>query len=503
MKSNKKISLEAIFFALYMIGFLVMAVTLLIYQPHVDTISDVPVSPPDEYFRMLIPKYICEHGKLPTGLEEEVRITGCGFSYGLYNTLPYIIQGWVMRFVSLFTDSELALLYAARSVNVVFGCCMAVFVYLLGKRLFADSRFRWLFCVAVMYLPENLFVHSYVNTDSCCLLASAMILYALVWGYQEGFNVKNCVCLAVGIVLCALSYYNAYGYILCSIFLFAAYYFVKEDGKTAFHKTKTLPERKISRGGWRLDWKNMFAYGGLISLLVIVGAGWWYVRAYFVLDGDILGLRTKEELALLYAFDSTSPLNTYAARGVSIYRMLADNHFFQCLYDSFIAAFGSLSITGVYWTYLSYKLFFGAGILGGLWNLGCFITKSKGRGTAAGKTRSPEANTCSCNGKKLFFHLNMILCMLLPLVIMIRYAYTMDYQHQGRYMLPALIPLMYYTVRGIQRLAEIVFWGKKLPAWLVNAGVAFALFITAGSAFFMTFVQALPVYKEIGMWLSY
>ena len=110
MKSNKKISLEAIFFALYMIGFLVMAVTLLIYQPHVDTISDVPVSPPDEYFRMLIPKYICEHGKLPTGLEEEVRITGCGFSYGLYNTLPYIIQGWVMRFVSLFTDSELALL---------------------------------------------------------------------------------------------------------------------------------------------------------------------------------------------------------------------------------------------------------------------------------------------------------------------------------------------------------------------------------------------------------
>lgn len=475
MKQHKKISLELLFFALYMTGFFVMAVVLLIFQPHVDTISTNPVSPPDEYFRMLIPKYICEHGKLPTGLEEEVRITGCGFSYGLYNTLPYIIQGWLMRFVSVFTDSQLALLYAGRSVNVVFGCCMAVFVYQLGKRLFTDSRFRWLFCVAVMYLPENLFVHSYINTDSCCMLATAMILYGLVWGYQDGFDVKNCVCLATGIVLCALSYYNAYGYILCSVLLFAAYYIVREKTKPGII------------GKWRCDWKKMFLYGGLVSLLVIIGAGWWYVRAYFVLDGDILGLRTKEELALLYALDETSPLNTYAALGISIYQMLAENHFFQCLYDSFIAAFGSLSITGVYWTYLSYKLFFGAGIMGGLWSLGCCLAH-KGH---------------KINGKRLFFHLNMIVCMVLPLIITIRYAYTMNYQHQGRYILPALIPLMYYTVRGIQRLAGISFHGKNFPVWLVNTGVAFALFIAAGSAFYMTFVRALPVYRNVGMWLTY
>lgn len=476
MEKDKKNSMEKLFFALYMAGFLVMAVVLLIFQPHVDTISKIPVSPPDEYFRMLIPKYICEHGKLPTGLEEEVRITGSGYSYGLYNTLPYIIQGWLMRFVSLFTDSQLALLYAGRSVNVIFGCCMAVFVYLLGKRLFTDSRFRWLFCVAVMYLPENLFVHSYINTDSCCLLATAMILYGLVWGYQDGFDVKNCVCLATGIVLCALSYYNAYGYILCSVLLFAAYYIVREKTKPGII------------GKWRCDWKKMFIYGGLVSLLVIIGAGWWYVRAYFVLDGDILGLRTKEELALLYAIDKTTlPMNTYAAKGISIYRMLAENHFFQCLYDSFVAAFGSLCITGVYWTYLSYKLFFCAGIMGGLWSLGCFLAK-KGH---------------KINGKRLFFHLNMIICMILPLIITIRYAYTMNYQHQGRYILPSLIPLMYYTVRGIQRLSEISFRGKSFPVWLVNMGVAFALFIAAGSAFYMTFVRALPVYKEIGMWLTY
>lgn len=465
--SSKKC--EALFLILYLAGFLILAIPMAVSQPHVDTISDVPVSPPDEYFRMLIPKYICEHGTLPTGLEEEVRITGCGFSYGLYNTLPYIIQGYWMRFVSLFTDSELALLYAGRSVNIVFGCIMAVFVYLLGKRLFADRRFRWLFCVAVMYLPENLFVHTYVNTDSCCLLATAMILYALVWGYQERFHVKNCICLAIGIILCALSYYNAYGYILSAILLFIAYYVTKENGR------------------WHCDFKKLFTYGALVSIVVIIGAGWWFVRAYFVLDGDFLGLKTKEQLALLYALPETSPLFTYQARGVGLFQMLSENKFFQCLYDSFIAAFGSLSIRGSYWTYFSYKLLFGAGILGGLWNFGCFLKKKDHK----------------VNGKALFFHLNMVLCMALTLIILIRYAYTMNYQHQGRYILPALIPVMYYTVCGIRGLSGAGLRGKRMPAWLVNIGIAFAFFIAAGSSFYMVFIRALPVYREVGMWLTY
>lgn len=461
---------EGILFAIYMLGFLTLAIVMMIHQPHVDYISPVPVSPPDESNRMLIPQFIYNHGKLPTGLEEEVRIQGCGFSYGLYNTLPYIIQGLLMKLVGIFTDSGLALLYAARSVNVVFGAVMAWVVYKIGLRVFTDVRFRWLFCFAIMYLPESLFVHTYVNTDSCCMLSTAIILYALVWGYQEKFNYRNSTWLAIGIILCALSYYNAYGYILCSVLLFAVYYIQKRDGK------------------WTLVWKEMLKYGLFISVIVIVGAGWWYIRAYFVLDGDILGLKTKEQLALLYAIEETSPLNTYQAKGISVYQMLKENKFFQCLYDSFIAAYGSLCIRGNRWTYLSYKLFFGAGALGGLVSLAFwFIWSDK---------------TFKFSFKKVFFHFNMILCMILPLIIMIRYAYTMNYQHQGRYILPSLIPIMYYTVKGIEKLTVVRLGTWELPNWLVNVGVAFALFIAIGSAFFMVFVQALPIYLEMGMMLS-
>ena len=93
--------------------------------------------------------------------------------------------------------------------------------------------------------------------------------------------------------------------------------------------------------------------------------------------------------------------------------------------------------------------------------------------------------------------------MVLPLIILIRYAYTMNYQHQGRYLLPALIPIMYYTVRGIQALSHAKFGKKQLPPVLVNIGVAFALFIAAGSAFYMVFIRSLPVYHTVGMWLTY
>ena len=129
---------------LYLAGFLIVATTLALFQPLGDTA--LYVNPPDEHARILIPWYIRQHGILPTGLEEEVRIPGYGCSYALYSIFPYIVQGYVMRFVSLFTQSARALLYAGRFVNVLLGTAMAYVVYLLSKRLFSTVSLRWLFC---------------------------------------------------------------------------------------------------------------------------------------------------------------------------------------------------------------------------------------------------------------------------------------------------------------------------------------------------------------------
>ena len=226
MKWNKEKSITLFYFALY----LIVALTIALNQPLNDTFPSLP-NPPDEHSRYKVPLYVCNHGTIPTGYEEELFSGNCRWTYGFYTLLPYMVQGYVMRFVNLFTDSQLALLYTARLVNVTFGFIMAYIVLLLGKKLFRDDRVRWLFCFLVTFLPQSLFLHTYTNPDSMCLLSTALMLYGLVRGYGDGFSFKSCALLTTGVILCALSYYNGYGFILGSILLFIAYFIKKEGGK--------------------------------------------------------------------------------------------------------------------------------------------------------------------------------------------------------------------------------------------------------------------------------
>lgn len=454
---------EKLIFSVYLFLFVVLAMVLVIYQPHANTAS--LANPPDEHARYLVPRYICEYGVIPTGLEEEVRIPSYGFSYALYNAFPYILQGYVMRLVHVFTQSELLLLYAGRMVNVVLGTLMAIVIYLLGRLLFTKKSFRWLFCFGVTFLPQSLFLHTYVNTDSCCMLSTAMMVYGLVKAYQEGVSRSSNLWMSGGIILCALSYYNAYGYIVSCILLFVAYYVRRRDGHL------------------RLDWRPMLKNGCFISALVLLGIGWWFIRSLLVLDGDLLGLATREKMAIEYAVESVNPLymQTYQNMGYTVWEMIEERDSLEVAFASFVAAYGSVAIMGRLTMYWLYKLFFGAGLLGCLWQL-CNRSGRK-----------------KLDGRQLFFHLNMLFCMLMPLFLMLYYTYTTDYQPQGRYVMPALVPLMLYTVKGIEKLAGLHFKRWTPPKWLVQAGVIFCFALILGSVLDMIFGRAMPVYLETGM----
>lgn len=465
---------ERIILWIYMAGFLVIASTLALLQPLADTpiTKDVTVliNPPDEHARFLIPWYICEHGTIPTGFEEEVRIPSYGFSYGLYNVFPYIVQGYLMRFVSLFTDSRLILLYVARFVNVLSGAIMAYLVYLLSKRLFADKGFRWAFCFGVTYLPQSLFLHTYVNTDSMCMLAVTMMLYALVRAYQEGFTRGNNLLLSGGIILCALSYYNAYGYILSSILLFLAYFLQKKDGK------------------WHYDWRRMLKKGIFISVFVLAGISWWFIRSYILYDGDMLGLATREKMAAQYAIEAVNPeaMSTYESKGYTIIRMMKEEDFMEGAFYSFVAAFGSMSIFANIWIYRFYKIFFAVGTLGCLFYCAAKLVPTTGRRSLLSRPHT------------IFFHINMLFCITMPLLLLIHYAYTMDFQNQGRYLLPSLLPLMYYMIRGFQALTS----PKIVPAWLKRFLLILLILLPIASTLWMTYYASVPLYLQTGVILD-
>ena len=132
------------------------------------------------------------------------------------------------------------------------------------------------------------------------MLSTAMMVYALICVYQDGISLRNSLWMSGGIILCALSYYNAYGYIVSCILLFLLSFLQKKEN-----------------GGYFYDWKNMLKYGCLIAGVVLAGIGWWFIRSYIVLDGDLLGLATREKMAIQYAVESVNPLTmqTYQSMG--------------------------------------------------------------------------------------------------------------------------------------------------------------------------------------------
>lgn len=445
----------------YLTFFFLVAASVALFQPIADT-PPLFGNPPDEHARYLIPQYICKYGRIPNGYEEAVRIPSYGFSYAFYNVFPYIIQGFAMRFVNLFTDSEMVLLYTARFINVLSGTAMAAVVFGIGRRVFSDRRFCWLFCFAVMYLPQSLFVHTYVNTDSMCLLSTALMVYGLVRSYQEGFTYKNCLWLSAGIILCALSYYNAYGFILSSILLFIVYFSGSKDGRLTY------------------DYKDMLKKGCFLSIIVLAGIGWWFIRSYVLYDGDFLGLKTRELCAARYAVDAVNPLsnNTYQARGYTVWQMLKETNFYDSVFIGFVAAYGSMSIKGNIWFYHLYKLFFYAGLAG------------YGVSALAGLFQRKRISF-----KKIFFHLNMILCIVMPVVLVIHYSYTMDFQPQGRYILPIIVPLMYYITAGARELLQLL----RIRGKLLDIGIKLMLCWLVISLAVMVYGYAFPVYLSVGM----
>ncbi len=482
VKSKEKKQERRLFFV-YLLIFFTGASTLALLQPHADT-PPFFANPPDEAGRYLVCRYICRYGRLPNGYDPEVRLPGYGFSYAFYTILPYILQGFAMRFVNLFTTSELALLYTARFVNVLTGTAMAAVVYRLGGRLFPHRLFKWLFCVLVMYLPQSLFVHTYVNTDSLCLFSTALIMYALVCAYQESFTVKNCLLLSAGIILCALSYYNAYGWILSSIFLFAARFFY----------------RKEDTGRLGYDWREMLKKGCLISGVVLLGIGGLFLRNAFLYEGDFLGLESRRQSALLYSQGNIYE-NSHEARGIPLWQMLwgdSDKPFFPLLRDSFIACFGSLRLRGNIWMYRFYRVLFFTGIAGSV----LLHTKSR-RASQAPLMANPGKGRLE-KAQRWFFHANMIFCIAMPLALCISYSYTVDYQPQGRYVLPGILPMMYYVASGLEKLSGLAWlprrWeGAKPFLRRLAKGAVYA--VVGAVTFFllwMIFGYAVPVYRQIG-----
>lgn len=377
---------------------------------------------PDEINRFKIVEYIYKHGTLPVGDDPEVLLDGFGASYAFQPMLTYMIDGYLLRAVSVFEPSLEMRVFISRLVDVFMGVITALYVKKLGDLLFENKKTVWIFTLAVAFLPQNMFVHTYVNTDSMGLLSIAIVLHASIRGMKEEFSKKSCVELAIGIILCALSYYNCYGIVLCAILLFAAYFVKMKSNKISY------------------DYQNLLKKGILISVIVLLGISWWFIRNGILYNGDILALEARKICA---AQTCTEPFNpytrdTYQRLGIPLIEMVFGTDYFTLVWKSFIAMFGPMCIPThhyIYWAFAG--AFF-------LCVIGLLIPKKA------------QVLIWMNRYQKICVNVIMVIGIVIPVILALYYSYTYDFQPQGRYYLPMVIPFMYFLTIGFEKLVTLL-----------------------------------------------
>ncbi|MDE6749679.1 MAG: hypothetical protein K2K21_11565 [Lachnospiraceae bacterium] len=406
---------------------------------------------PDEVMRYDVSAYILEHHRLPAGSDEEIINELWGFSYAFTPYLPSILAAGIMAIVSVFSSNAVVMVIASRFVNVLAATGCVWLGFKIGEKLFTKDESRFLYSVFIGFLPQIVFLAAYLNNDTFAVFTSMLILLGWLYGKEQHWSYKSCLFLGFAISLCALTYYNAYAWIVCSIL----YYFgtVIQD--------KNIENKR----------KYAIVHGSVIALTVLVLAGWFFIRNAVLYDGDFLGVNAQKACGEIYAVEALKPSNrvTYANEGKTIWNMLMETEWISYSVKSFFACFGALDI----WVSAKYYICYGVlmCVAGAGFVYGCL--KRKGR------------------SENRLLYICCALCMVIPVILSAYNSYSSDYQAQGRYLMPALPALMLCVAKGYQQIDDILGKRRQYAAIAVCALWLFC--------FIMIFVKVMMPQLYIGI----
>jgi hypothetical protein len=365
---------------------------------------------PDEYVRYLVPKAISEGNLLPRGDDPSTTAKIGNYSYAYYpQLLGAYIQGfliWVARILGLHATGQLV---AARMCSVMFGVlgayeAGACISCTLEAKGFHSERWRLLTISLVGFWPQYVFLSSYVNNDIIAVAGVGIVLHMLLEGSEKGWNLNRCVRFAIGIIVCALSYLDTYGFILVSIPFFI----------------------------WSISRNQDIDHSDKIKLVCIAAA----ICAVTILPffaicavryGDPLGSKAFEAAYRQWVLKTGSQTMHPYTGGLK--KLFFTTSFVRSTLISYVGNFGYMSIPVPDW---ECQLFLGSTCLFAIIRLIKLVANKDSR--------------------HLAIYLAVLIASLITLILMVFRTITTDYQAQGRYILPTLIPLCVAAVLGLQSL---------------------------------------------------
>jgi len=373
---------------------------------------------PDELMRLDVTFFLYENHRLPVG--DELTHPIWGFSYAHMPTMLCNVLGYLfMLLMTPFSTEAIYLVIAARTVSVLAGVGTVYFVIKAAKLLF-NSPSRWIMILLVALMPQFAFLSSYVNNDSLAVFGSAIIFYVWVYVIKNKWTYGISALLVVGMATCALSYYNSYGWILLSIPFFIITYLKQNPGK----------------------YRDLFKLAGIIAILTAASIGYFFIR-HFVLYGDLLGMSTGQVYGELYAQPGMKPSERFSLSelGVGVWDMLFGKQYswIAASARSFVAAFGYMQYFAPGDVYSYYGILFGIGALG-------FIALVMYRLI---KRKKPHFYT-------VLLYSFVTAVAVITVFLSIYNSYFNDFQAQGRYCYPALIPIALVISCGFEYLIGLI-----------------------------------------------
>ena len=368
---------------------------------------------PDECLHFKTAQFFQTHQGFPIADKDEItfiREPDCvGTTYISTPFLNYIIASLSINLGNKFGIERGYL--AARMSSVFFGLIFVFFFYLFLRKMF-EKNILLVFAILIstIFIPQVTYIFSYLNHEAYSLASSSFLLFISFYFYtlpkEKLKKVQNFVFLGFAV----------------SLQLFS---------KSNFYLLLLIPAIILPYGFWKdkkIYLKNLVVLVGLILIL----SGWFFLRNY-LLYKDLLGVKTYQ-----FITRSNFGTRTYVQAGWNLYDVLFKSQWLEETASSFYGRFGYMTVEIDPVMQWIFRFFVFLGIVG-------LIKKT----LQIKKFRSwPTEKIFFIAKQQIFF---ILFIFLIPINIAISLYNTLyfDFQNQGRYLFPVLMPLMILVNFGL------------------------------------------------------
>jgi len=382
---------------------------------------------PDECLHFKTAQFFQINRRLPIAGKEEITFIkddSCfGSTYLSTPFLNYIIAAPFIQGGDWFGIERDYL--AGRMSSVFFGVIFVFFLYGFLKKVFKDDRFLiFSALISIIFIPQVTYIFSYLNQEAYSLAATSLLLFATYYFYllpkKQLGKTRNYLFLGSAI---ALQFF----------------------AKTNFYLLLLIPALVLLlklRESKKLYLKNLT---GLIVVILII-SGWFFARNYFLYK-DFLGVRTYQLITRSYL-----GTRTYFQAGWNLYDILFKSPWLEETASSFYGRFGYMTITIDPVMQWIFRFFIFLGVVG--------LAK-----------KVSEIKNFVLWFKNNIIYLSFLALIPINIAISLWNSLYFDFQNQGRYLFPILIPLMVLVNKGVFGLSKNKDSQKTLAIGIVIGSI--------------------------------